>query len=149
MAGRYFEDFHAGEVIDSPESYEITPERLHAFASEFDPQPMHLDEAAAKDSLFGRLVASGWQTLSVTMRLMVLSPLFASGEVVGVGVDNLRWLAPVEPGDVLTARAEVLSMRPSGSRPDQGYMTVLTTAHVGDKTVASMETTMMVPRRPI
>ena len=148
MAGRYYEDFSVGEVIDSPESYEITPERLHAFAAEYDPQPMHLDQAAAERSLFGKVVASGWQTLSVTMRLMVRSPLFASGEVVGIGIDNLRWLAPVEPGDVLRARAEVLSMRPSSSRPDQGYLTVLTTTHVGDKTVASMETTMMVPRRP-
>jgi acyl dehydratase len=148
VAGRYYEDFHVGEVIDSPETYEITRERLHAFADEFDPQPMHLDEAAAKASVFGRLVASGWQTLSVTMRLMVRSPLFESGEVVGVGIDKLRWLAPVEPGDVLRARAEVLSMRESSSRPGQGYMTVLTQAFVGDKPVTSMETTMMVPRRP-
>ena len=148
MAGGYYEDFEVGEVIDSPDSYEITPERLHAFAAEFDPQPMHLDQEAGERSIFGKLVASGWQTLSVTMRLMVGSSLFASGEVVGIGIDNLRWLAPVEPGDVLRARAEVLSMRPSTSRPEQGYLTVLTTAHVNDKTVTSMETTMMVPRRP-
>ncbi len=149
MAGRYYEDFQVGEVIDSPESYEITPERLHEFAAEFDPQPMHLDEAAAERSIFGRLVASGWQTLSVTMRLMVRSPLFESGEVVGVGVDDMRWIAPVEPGDKLRARAEILSKRESASRPNQGYMTVLETTWVGDKQVASMVVTMMVPRRPI
>ena len=149
MAGRYYEDFTVGEVIESPETYEITPERLHQFASEYDPQPMHLDQDAAEKSIFGKLVASGWQTLSVTMRLLVLSPLFASGEVVGIGIDNLRWTSPVEPGETLSARAEVLSMRPSASRPDQGYMTVLTTALVGERTVATMETTMMVPRRPV
>ena len=148
MAGGYYEDFQVGDVIDSPESYEITPERLHQFAAEFDPQPMHLDEAAAERSIFGRLVASGWQTLSVTMRLMVRSPLFESGEVVGVGVDDMRWIAPVEPGDKLRARAEILSKRESASRPNQGYMTVPETTRVGDKQVASMVVTMMVPRRP-
>jgi acyl dehydratase len=148
VAGRFYEDFTIGEVIDSPEEYEITAERLHEFASEFDPQPMHLEQEAAERSIFGRLVASGWHTLSVTMRLMVRSPLFASGEVVGIGVNNLRWLAPVEPGDRLRARAEVLSMRPSTSRPSQGYMTLLTTTFVGDRPVCSQEWNVMVPRRP-
>ena len=148
MAGRYYEDFHVGEVIDSPESYEITPERLHAFATEYDPQPMHLEPSAGSRGPFGRLVASGWQTLSVTMRLMVRSPLFESGQVVGVGIDKLRWLEPVDPGDVLRARAEILSMRPSGSRPTQGFLVARITTLAKDTPVASMETTMMVPRRP-
>ena len=115
MAGRFLEDFTVGEVIHAPESYEITAENLRAYAAEFDPQPMHLDRAAAERSIFGRLVASGWQTLSVTMRLMVGSPLFESGAVVGVGIDKLRWLRPVEPGDVLRARAEVIESSLSSS----------------------------------
>ena len=147
VAGRYYEDFTIGEVIESPEEYEITPERLHEFAAEFDPQPMHLEAGAAERSIFGRLVASGWHTLSVTMRLMVLSPLFESGEVVGVGIDNLRWLKPVAAGDTLRARAEVMTMRPSQSRPDQGYMTLLTTTLVGDAPVATQEWSVMLPRR--
>jgi len=149
MAGRYLEDFTVGEIIESPESYEITPERLHEFAAEFDPQPMHLDQAAAERSMFGGMTASGWQTLSVTMRLMVLSPLFESGEVIGIGVDNLRWLKPVRQGDVLSAKAEVLEIRPSTSRPDRGYMRLRTTTTRQDGTpVATQEQRVLVPRRP-
>jgi len=149
MAGRYLEDFTVGEIIESPESYEITPERLHEFAAEFDPQPMHVDEDAAERSMFGGMTASGWQTLAVTMRLMVLSPLFESGEVVGIGVDNLRWLKPVRPGDVLRAKAEVLEVRPSTSRPDRGYMRLRTTTTRQDGTaVAAQEQSVLVPRRP-
>jgi acyl dehydratase len=137
-----------GEVIDSPETYEITRERLLAFAAEFDPQPMHTDEAAAAAGPFGELVASGWQTLAVTMRLLVGSPLFDSGQVVGVGLDQIRWLKPVRPGDFLRARAEILSMRPSASRPSQGFLVARITTLADEKAVASYEVTMMVPRRP-
>jgi len=146
---RYFEEFSVGQVIDSPESYEITAERLHEYAAEFDPQPMHLDQVAAERSIFGRLVASGWHTLSVTMRLMVGSPLFESGEVVGVGIDKLRWLRPVEPTDVLRAQAEVLETRPSRSHADRGYVILLVSTLIEDgSVVASQEWTVLVPRRP-
>ena len=150
MSGvRYFEEFSVGQVIDSPESYEITAERLHEYAAEFDPQPMHLDQVAAERSIFGRLVASGWHTLSVTMRLMVGSPLFDSGEVVGVGIDKLRWLRPVEPTDVLRAQAEVLETRPSRSHADRGYVILLVSTLIEDgSVVASQEWTVLVPRRP-
>ena len=149
MAGRFFEDFSVGEVIESPETYEITAENLHAFATEFDPQPMHLDDRAARGSFFGELVTSGWQTLAITMRLMVLSPLFASGEVVGVGVDNLRWLAPVVPGSRLRARAEVVEVKTSRTRPERGFMKLhVTTLDANDLPVASQDWTVMVPRRP-
>jgi acyl dehydratase len=109
---------------------------------------MHTDDAAAADSVFGKLTASGWQTLAATMRLMVLSPLFESGQVVGVGIDKLRWLKPVLPGYVLTAQAEVLEMRPSKSRPDRGYLRLRTTTYGPDRLeVASQEQTVLVPRR--
>jgi acyl dehydratase len=148
VAGRYYEDFRVGEVIVSPETYQVTHENLHAFAAEFDPQPMHLDATAAESTVFGQLTASGWQTLAATMRLMVLSPLFASGEVVGVGIDKLRWLKPVLPGYVLTAQAEILEMRPSKSRSDRGYLRLRTTTFGPDRIeVATQEQTVLVPRR--
>ena len=147
VSGRYMEDFAIGEVIESPEDYEITPDRLHEYAAEFDPQPIHLDQAAAERSFFREMTASGWHTLSVTMRLMVRSPLFTSGEVIGVGVDNLRWLLPVRPGDRLRARAEVLETRPSNSRPGRGFMNLRVTTLRGDEAVASQDWMVMVPRR--
>jgi acyl dehydratase len=149
VAGRYYEDFRVGEIIASPESYEVTRDNLREFAAAFDPQPMHLEDAAAEASVFGQLTASGWQTLAATMRLMVLSPLFASGEVVGVGIDKLRWLKPVLPGYVLTAQTEILEMRPSKSRSDRGYLRLRTTTFGPDGLeVATQEQTVLVPRRP-
>ena len=151
MSGRYLEDFSVGEVIDSPEDYEMTPERIADFAREYDPQPIHLDQSAAERGFFGEMTASGWHTLSVTMRLMVRSPLFASGEVIGVGVDRLAWLAPVLPGDRLRARAEVLAVRPSASRPDRGFMNIRCTTLRGEpgqeEAVATQDWTVLVPRR--
>ncbi|MEP7157811.1 MAG: MaoC family dehydratase [Chloroflexota bacterium] len=148
MSGRYLDDFRVGEVIASGEEYEITPERIHEFATEFDPQPIHLDPATAADGMFGGIIASGWHSLSVTMRLMVRSNIFAGAPVVGVGVDNLRYLAPVRAGDRLTARAEVLEVRPSGSHPDRGYLVlrVITTRQDGAR-VLTQEWTVLVPRR--
>ena len=148
MAGRFYEDFAVGEVIVSPESYEVTADNIRAFASEFDPQPMHLDDDAAAVSVFGQLTASGWQTLSATMRLMVLSPLFESGQVVGVGIAKLRWLKPVLPGYTLTAQAEILEKRPSNSRTDRGYLRLRTTTFGPDHLeVATQEQAVLVPRR--
>ena len=148
MSGRFLEDFSVGEVIDSPDEYEMTLERINEFAAEFDPQPIHLDEAAAERGFFGEMTASGWHTLSVTMRLMVRSPLFVSGEVIGVGVDKLRWLLPVRPGDRLRARARIVAIRPSNSRPDRGFMNLVATTLRGDEEVATQEWTVLVPRRP-
>jgi acyl dehydratase len=148
MSGRFYEDFRVGEVIVSEQQYEVTADNIKAFAAEFDPQPMHTDDAAAADSVFGQLTASGWQTLAATMRLMVLSPLFESGQVVGVGIDKLRWTKPVLPGYVLTAQTEILEMRPSKSRSDRGYLRLRTTTYGPDRLeVATQEQTVLVPRR--
>ena len=126
----------------------MTAERIADFASEYDPQPIHLDPEAARGERFGGIIASGWHTLSATMRLIVRSNIFNGAPVVGVGVDNLRYLAPVRPGDVLRARAEVLSTRPSESRADRGYLVLLvTTLGPDDKPVISQEWTVLVPRR--
>src|SRR3954469_11839645 len=122
MSGRFLDDFAVGEVIESIEEYEMTPERIAAFASEYDPQPIHIDPEAAADSMFGGIIASGWHSLSATMRLMVRSNIFDGAPVVGVGVDRLRYLKPVRAGDRLRARAEVLETRPSSTTPERGYL---------------------------
>jgi acyl dehydratase len=148
MAGRSLEDFEVGDVIASTEWYDITPERIHEFAAEFDPQPIHLDPLAAGQSLFGGIIASGWHSLSVTMRLIVRADLFGGAPVVGVGVDNLRYLQPVRAGDRLTAQAEVLSIRPSASHPDRGYLSLrVTTTRQDGVQVLTQDWTVLVPRR--
>ena len=148
VAGTHLEDFAVGEVIISPEEYDITAERIDAYANEYDPQPIHVDPAAAARGRFGGIIASGWHTLSVTMRLMVHSNIFAGAPVVGVGVDNLRYLKPVRPGDVLRARADVLEIRPSRSHADRGYLVLrVTTLRQDDQPVITQEWTVLVPRR--
>jgi len=149
MSGRYLEDFVAGDVIASGEEYEITPERIRAFATEYDPQPIHLDPAAAGASMFGGIIASGWHSLSVTMRLIVRSNIFGGAPVVGVGVDNLRYLQPVRAGDRLTARAEVLGTRHSAKHPERGYLMLrITTTRQDGEPVLTQDWTVLVPRRP-
>ena len=148
MSGRNLEDFAVGEVIESAEEYEMTPERIHAFAEEYDPQPIHLDPDGAARERFGGIIASGWHSLSATMRLIVRSNIFDGAPVVGVGVDNLRYLKPVRAGDRLRARAEVLEIRPSKSHPDRGYLVLRVTTHrQQDESVLSQEWTVLVPRR--
>jgi acyl dehydratase len=148
VSGTHLEDFTLGEVIKSTESYEMTPERIHAYATEFDPQPIHIDETSATAGFFGGIIASGWHTLSVTMRLMVRANLFAGAPVIGVGVDNLRYLAPVRPGDVLSAHAEVIEIRPSNSRHDRGYLRLrVTTTRSDGLPVITQDWTVLVPKR--
>jgi acyl dehydratase len=149
MSGRFLDDFAVGEVIESIEEYEMTPERIAAFASEYDPQPIHIDPEAAADSMFGGIIASGWHSLSATMRLMVRSNIFDGAPVVGVGVDRLRYLKPVRAGDRLRARAEVLETRPSSTTPERGYLVlrVVTSRGTGED-VLTQDWTVLVPRRP-
>jgi len=145
---RYFEDFAVGQVFAADEDYEITPERIHAFAAEYDPQPIHLDPDVAAREMFGGIIASGWHSLSVTMRLVVHSNIFGGAPVVGVGVDNLRYLEPIRPGDRLRAQAEVIGVRPSRSHPDRGYLTLrITTTRQGNEPVLTQEWTVLVPTR--
>ncbi|HEY5519090.1 MAG TPA: MaoC family dehydratase [Candidatus Limnocylindrales bacterium] len=148
MSGRFLDDFAPGEVIDSTEEYDMTPERIAAFASEFDPQPIHLDPELARESLFGGIIASGWHSLSVTMRLMVRSNIFDGAPVVGVGIQNLRYLKPVRAGDRLRARAEVLETRPSSSQPHRGYLVLRVVTMRDGEQVLTQDWTVLVPRRP-
>jgi acyl dehydratase len=127
----------------------MTPERIAAFATEFDPQPIHLDPAAAAESIFGRIIASGWHSLTATMRLIVRSNIFDGAPVVGVGIDNLRYLKPVYPGDVLRAEAEVLETRPSASKPERGYLRLqIRTYRQNGEQVLTQDWLVLAPRRP-
>ncbi|MEO6351077.1 MAG: MaoC family dehydratase [Candidatus Limnocylindrales bacterium] len=149
MSGRYLEDFTVGEVIQANETYEMTPERVHEFAFEYDPQPIHLDPDAAASSMFGAIIASGWHSLTATMRLIVRSNIFDGAPVVGVGIDNLRYLKPVYPGDVLRAEAEVLETRPSVTKPERGYLRLqIRTYRENGEQVLTQDWTVLAPRRP-
>lgn len=120
---RYFEDYQEGEVFEFG-SYEITEQEIIEFATRYDPQYFHTDREAAKQSHFGGLVASGWMTGSILMRLMVDGFVSPKSSMGSPGLDELRWLEPVRPGDVLRGRATINSMRHSKSKPDRGIMNV-------------------------
>jgi acyl dehydratase len=126
MSGRYLEDFAVGQMFGSGR-LRIDKEQIFAFAAEFDPQPFHLDEAAARHSIFGGLSASGWHTAAVTMRLLLDSELKPAGGFIGAGLDECRWPRPVRPGDELRIECEVIEVRPSKSRPEQGLIKLRTT----------------------
>lgn len=145
----YYEDIEVGQSATS-RPHLMTMERIIAFAKEFDPQPQHVDEAAARDSLFGELVASGWHTGSVTMRLQLETMMGRfPGGALGAQVDTLAWKRPVRPGDELRAQIEVLAKRPSGSRRDRGLLTLRTTTlNQRDEAVQEMTAAVLVPRRP-
>ncbi len=126
-----------------------TPAEIKAFASQFDPQPFHLDEQAAATTFFGGLVASGWHTAALTMRLIVDSELKIAGGSIGAGAEELKWPRPVRPGDTLHAVSEVLDVRPSKSRPDQGIIKMRTqTFNQDDQPVMIFVANMIVPTTP-
>ena len=142
----YLEDFKVGQRFTSG-SYTVTEAQITAFAAEFDPQPMHLDAVAARGSIFGGLVASGWHTGAITMRLMVESgPLFAGGTV-GLGVD-VSWPQAVRPGDTLWVEGEVIEVIPSTSRPDRGRVRMrIETRNQHGEIVQRTLTQVLVPGR--
>jgi acyl dehydratase len=119
----YFEDLTPGRRFTSA-ARTMDAAGIKAFAREYDPQPFHLDETAAASTFFGGLVASGWYTAAATMRLLVDSEFRPAGGVIGAGIDEFRWPAPVRPGDTLHIESEVLEARPSKSRPDIGIVRV-------------------------
>ncbi|TDR73264.1 MaoC family dehydratase [Paludibacterium purpuratum] len=121
-APTHLQDFALGQTFVSTQ-YEMTSEAIKAFAAQFDPQPFHLDEAAAVDTLFAGLAASGWHTASVTMRLLVGSGLAVEGGLVGAGAE-LRWPRPTRPGDVLRVISEVTDIKTSPARPARGLVTL-------------------------
>jgi acyl dehydratase len=116
---RYWEDFTVGDVHRLG-TRTVTAEEIVDFARQWDPQPFHVDEQAAAGSSFGGLIASGWHTASITMRMYVDTLLVDSSSQGSPGVEDLRWLAPVRPGDELTVTARVVDATPSATRPDRG-----------------------------
>jgi acyl dehydratase len=147
MTERYLEDFSVGQTFGSGR-LRVEPDRIKAFAAEFDPQPFHLDEAAARDTVFHGLAASGWHTAALTMRLLVESEFRPAGGIVGAGFDEFRWSQPVRPGDELYLESEILEVRPSKSRPEQGLVKLRTTTFNQDgEPVQIMVANLFVPRR--
>lgn len=145
---RYFEDFAEGQVYELGEAT-VSEEEILDFARRFDPQPFHVDREAAKRSMYGGLIASGWHTGSLFMSLMVRGLLHDAASLGSAGVDELRWLRPVRPGDRLRARLNVTSVRPSSKRADRG--TVFTLGEMfnqeGER-VFSVRSSGMFGRRP-
>jgi acyl dehydratase len=147
MSRRYLEDFAVGQTFGSGR-LRIDKEKIKAFAAEFDPQPFHLDEDAARDTIFRGLAASGWHTAAVTMRLLVESEIEPAGGIVGAGFDEFRWPRPVRPGDELHIESEVLEVRPSRSRSNQGLIKVRTTTlNQNDEAVQVQIANLVVPCR--
>jgi acyl dehydratase len=148
MTEHYLEDFEVGQVFRSAQRVRVGVADIIRFAAEFDPQPFHLDEDAAKRSVFGGLAASGWHTTALTMRLLVDSDLCIAGGLIGLGFEELRWPRPVRPGDELRVESLVLEKRESKSRPQQGLLKMRnTTINQHDEPVQLSVGTLIVPRR--
>ena len=143
----YLDDFAIGQTFASA-TLRITAEQIKSFAAEYDPQPFHLDEEAARGTIFRGLAASGWHTAALTMRLLVGSELKPAGGIIGAGLDDLNWPRPVRPGDELHLNIEIIGVRPSQSRPGQGVIKVRTTTlNQNDEPVQILIANLVVPAR--
>ncbi|MBB1489004.1 MaoC family dehydratase [Oceanospirillum sediminis] len=120
---RYLDDFTEGEVIKGP-GFTLSEGQILDFALTYDPQPFHIDNQAAAEGPYGGLIASGFQTLALCFRMIVQSGVFQTVSMGGPGIDELRFLAPVRPGDTITPSATILSVTPSRSKPDRGVLKI-------------------------
>src|ERR1700719_1021539 len=146
MKQRYFEDIKAGERFKSG-TYSVSQEQIINFAREFDPQSFHLDGAVADQTMFKGLIASGWHTAAITMRLFVQALNFAEGAI-GLGVDELRWPNAVRPGDRLQVETEIVDLRVSRSKPSHGVVRLrYVTTNQRDEIVQTMTASALVLRR--
>ncbi len=144
----HYEDLDVGQTFRTA-TVEITAEEIVAFAGRYDPQPFHLDETSGRASVFGGLVASGWLTASLTMRLIIEGELRIANGLVGLGMESVRWPRPVRPGDRLAAESEITSLRVSISRPDHGIAKVrTTTTNQHGEVVQILTAIQLVRRRP-
>jgi acyl dehydratase len=144
----YLDDLAPGQRFVGSTRLQVDAERIKRFAAEFDPQPFHLDDDAARATLFRGLAASGWHTAALTMRLLVDNEFQLAGGIIGAGFDELRWPLPVRPGDTLRVECEVLEVRPSKSRPEQGLVKLRTTTfNQHDQPVQISVGNLVVPRR--
>jgi len=143
-----FEDFVEGECI-AFRPYRVSEQEIIEFASKYDPQPFHTDAEAAKDSIFNGLVASGWMTTAIFMRMQCDSFILESTCLGSPGVDQVRWLVPVRPGDELTGEARITEVRPSQSKPDRGVVYFdCRLWNQNDEVVMTLKTLAMFGRRP-
>jgi acyl dehydratase len=143
----YLDDLHLGQQFVSG-TWAIDKEQITKFATEFDPQPFHLDEGAGRRSVFAGLVASGWHTAAITMRLLVEGGVPLAEGIVGVG-GEIQWLKPTRPGDILQVTSEIVEIRPSRSRPDRGMVTLRSeTRNDRGDVVQVFIGKLIVPRRP-
>ena len=148
MPTRYFDDFTPGQIIELGQ-HTITKESILAFAREFDPQVFHTDEEAAKKTLFGGLIASGWHTGSIAMRLLYDGLIKHTLSLGSPGLDELRWVKPVRPGDTLSARLTVVDMVPSRSKPDRGIVrTLIEMSNQHGETVLTIKGLSLLGRKP-
>jgi acyl dehydratase len=142
----YLDDFHVGQRFESA-THVVDAAQIKAFARQFDPQPFHLDEETAKGTLFGGLVASGWHTAAITMRLQVESGLPIAGGIIGIG-GEMRWPKPTRPGDTLRVVSEIKEVTPSRSRPDRGVVRFCSeTRNQRNEAVQILDAKLFVPRR--
>jgi acyl dehydratase len=149
MAKQYLEDFAAGQIYRTSR-LPVDKGQILAFASQFDPQPHHLDEEAARKSVFKGLAASGWHTAAMTMRLLVESEFQPADGILGMGLEELSWPRPVRAGDELRVEGEVLEVRPSKVRTDRGVIRLrATTFNQHDQPVQIFTGNLLVPRRPV
>jgi acyl dehydratase len=142
----YLDDLHVGQRFTSG-SHVFDEAQIKRFATEFDPQPFHLDDEAAKATLFGGLAASGWHTAAVTMRLLVQGGLPIAGGITGYG-GELSWLKPTRPGDTLSVVSEIVEIAPSRSQPNRGSVRVRSeTRNQHGEVVQTFVARLVVPRR--
>lgn len=145
---RYLEDLSVGDIFDAG-SVTVSEDKLLEFAREFDPQPMHTDRAAAERGMFGGLIASGWHTAALAMKLNAEARLLGDTPMLGLGVEKLAWPVPVRPGDTLHVVTEVTKIAPSRSQPGFGIVSMTTTAvNQKGEVVFTAQPNCWVPRRP-
>lgn len=147
MSGRYFEEFAIGEEFRTA-GYTMTEGEIIDFALRYDPQYFHMDTEAAKDSLFGGLVASGWHVGALAFRLFLQENIFGTRSQGSPGLDELRWLKPVRPGDTIRMTARVADLIPSRSRPERGNVVMeWTVLNQREEAVMSFRSVQMIERR--
>jgi acyl dehydratase len=148
MTEHYLEDFRVGQRFSTGRRV-VDDAQIKLFAAEFDPQPFHVDPAAAEKSIFRGLAASGWHTAGITMSLLVHGDLRPAGGIIGLGLEGMQWPRPVRPGDELRVETEILDVRPSSSKPGQGLLKVRnTTFNQRGQPVLSQIVNLLVLRRP-
>jgi acyl dehydratase len=147
VTDRYFDDYLTGEIVEYGQ-IAVTAEEIVEFARRFDPQDMHVDPEAAAHGRFGGLIASGWHTAAMMMRLFADNFLSKVASLASPGIDELRWLQPVRPGDLLRIRVTVLETAPSRSRPDRGLVrTLVEVLNQNDEAVMSLKPMNIIARR--